>query len=77
MTDHPPLDQMLAAHWRGERAIAAARRFISRNLNATVSRSDVAEFLRHRRDQLAEADIEYCATEAMERWVSSRANRRR
>jgi hypothetical protein len=32
------LEQMFAAHWRGERAIAAARRFISRNLNATVSR---------------------------------------
>jgi hypothetical protein len=33
------LDQMLAAHFRCERAIAAARRFISGNVNATLRRS--------------------------------------
>jgi hypothetical protein len=67
------LDQMLAAHFRCERAIAAARRFISGNVNATLRRSDVVEFLRHHRDQLAAADIEHCATETMKRWLSSRA----
>jgi hypothetical protein len=35
----------------------------------------VVEFLRRRREQLPEADIEHCATEAMNRWLSSRANR--
>jgi hypothetical protein len=44
---------MLAAHLRGERAVAAPRRFISRNINATVRRSDVVEFLRRRRDPRA------------------------
>jgi hypothetical protein len=66
---------MLAAHLRGERAVAAPRRFISRNINATVRRSDVVEFLRRRRDPLSAADIEYCATEAMDRWLASPANR--
>jgi hypothetical protein len=68
-------DEMLAAHFRGERAIAAARRFISRNVNATLRRSDVVEFLRRRRDRLPAADIEHCATEAMDRWIA--AERRR
>jgi hypothetical protein len=67
------LNEMLATHFRDERAIAAARRFISSNTNATVGRSDVVEFLRHHRDQLAAADIEYCATETIKRWLSSRA----
>jgi hypothetical protein len=52
------LNEMLAAHFRSERAIDAARRF-----------------LRRRREQLPEADIEYRATRAMNRWLSSRANR--
>jgi len=69
------LDEILAAHLRGERAIAAARRFISKNVNATLGKSDVVEFLRRRRDRLSEADIEYCAAEALKRWLSSRANR--
>ena len=69
------LEELFAAHFRGERAIAAARRFISKNVNATLRRSDVVEFLRHRRDQLSAADIEYCATEAMKRWLSSPAMR--
>jgi hypothetical protein len=68
---------MLAAHFRCERAIAAARRFISRNVNATLRRSDVVEFLRRRRDPLSAADIEYCANEAMDRQLASRANRYR
>jgi hypothetical protein len=68
---------LFAAHFRCERAIAAARRFISRSINATLHRSDVISFLRHRRHRLAEVDIEYCATEAMNRWLSSRANRAR
>jgi len=63
------------ALFRSERAIDAARRFISRNVNATLRTSEVVEFLRRRREQLPEADIEHCATEAMERWLSSRANR--
>jgi hypothetical protein len=71
------LDAMLAAHFRTERAIAAARRFISGNTNATLRRSDVVEFLRRRRDPLSAADIEYCATEALERWLASPANRYR
>jgi hypothetical protein len=69
------LDEILAAHFRSERAIAAARRFISRNVNPTLRRSDVVEFLGRRRDQLSAGEIEYCATEALERWLSSRANR--
>jgi hypothetical protein len=69
------LEEMLAAHFRCERAIAAARRFISRNTNARLARSDVVAFLRRRRDQLSATDIEYCATEAMERWLSSPAMR--
>jgi hypothetical protein len=69
------LDEMLAAHFRAERAIAAARGFVSKNINTILRRSDVVEFLRHRRDQLSAADIEYCATEVVNRWVSSRANR--
>jgi hypothetical protein len=68
-------NEMLTAHFRSERAIDAARRFISTNLNATLRRSEVVEFLRRRREQLPEADIEYCATEAMNRWPSSRPNR--
>jgi len=59
------LNEMLTAHFRSERAIDAARRFISRNVNATLRTSEVVEFLRRRREQLREADIEYCATEAM------------
>ena len=69
------LNEMLVAHFRSERAIDAARRLISRNVNAPLRRSEVVEFLRRRREQLPEADIEHCATEAMERWLSSRANR--
>ena len=69
------LEELFAAHFRGERAIAAARRFISRNSNVSLRRRDVVEFLRHRRDRLSEAEVEYCATEAMNRWLSSRANR--
>jgi hypothetical protein len=41
----------------------------------TLRTSEVVEFLRRRREQLPEADIEHCATEAMNRWLSSRANR--
>jgi hypothetical protein len=67
--------EMFAAYFRGERAIAAARRFISRNANPVLRRSDVVVFLRGRRDRLSEADIEHCATEALERWLASRANR--
>ena len=69
------LNEMLTALFRSERAIDAARRFISRNVNATLRTSEVVEFLRHRRDRLSEAEVEYCATQAMERWLSSRANR--
>jgi hypothetical protein len=65
------LEEMLAAHFRGERAIAAARRFISRNSNVSLRRSDVVEFLR----RLSEGEVEYCATQAMEPLLSSRANR--
>jgi hypothetical protein len=57
--------------------MAAARRFISKNTNATLRLSAVVEFLRHRRDPLSEASLEYCATEAINRWLSSRANRYR
>jgi hypothetical protein len=65
------LEELFAAHFRGERAIAAARRFISRNSNVSLRRSDVVEFLR----RLSEGEVEYCATQAMERLLSSRANR--
>jgi hypothetical protein len=68
-------NEMLTALFRSERAIDAAQRFISRNVNATLRTSEVVEFLRRRREQLPEADIEHCATEAMNRWLSSRANR--
>jgi hypothetical protein len=53
------LEELFAAHFRGERAIAAARRFILRNSNVSLRRSDVVEFLRHRRDRLSEAEVEY------------------
>jgi hypothetical protein len=69
------LNEMLTALFRSERAIDAARRFILRNVNATLRTSEVVEFLRHRRDRLSEAEVEYCVTEAMNRWLSSRANR--
>ena len=69
------LNEMLTALFRSERAIDAARRFISRNVNATLRTSEVVEFLHHRRDRPSEAELEYCATQAMERWLSSRANR--
>jgi hypothetical protein len=69
------LDELLAAHFRGERAITAARRFISRNIAAVVRRSDVVEFLRRRRDQLPAADIEHCAIEAMNRWNAAEERR--
>jgi hypothetical protein len=59
------LDEMLTSYLRGERAIAAARRFISRNGDATLRRSNVVEFFRRRRDQLSAVDIEYCATGAI------------
>ena len=71
------LNALLAAHFRGERAIAAARRWISQNTNEILRRSDVMVFLRRRRDRLSEAEIEHCATEALNRWLSSRANRYR
>jgi hypothetical protein len=67
--------EIFAAYFRDERAITAAWRSISRNTDATLRRSDVVLFLRRRRDQLSEADIEYCATEALNRWLSSRPNR--
>jgi hypothetical protein len=73
--DGESLNEMLTAHFRRERAIDAARRFISRNVNATLRTSEVVEFLRRRREQLPEADIEHCATEAVNRWLSSRADR--
>jgi hypothetical protein len=41
---------------------------------ATVSQTDVREFLRRRRDRLTAAEVEYCSKAAMERWLSSRAN---
>ena len=69
------LDEMLAAHFRTERAIAAARRFIFRNVNATLRRIDVIEFLRDCRDRLSADAIEYCATEALKRWLASPAMR--
>ena len=69
------LKEISAAYFRDERAIIAVRRLISRNTDATLRRSDVVLFLRRRRDQLSEAEIEYCATEALNRWLSSRENR--
>jgi hypothetical protein len=69
------LKGIFAAYFRDEHAITAARRFISRNTDATLRRSDVVLFLHRRRDQLSYAEIEYCATEALSRWRSSRANR--
>jgi hypothetical protein len=71
------LDKIFTAHFRSERTIAATRRFISRNANATVCRNDVVVFLRRGRDRLSEADIEYCVTEALNCWLSSRTNRAR
>jgi hypothetical protein len=69
------LEQMFAAHWRCERAIAAGRRYISPNSNAAVSQTDIREFLRRRRDRLSEAEVEYCSKQAMQRWLKSPANR--
>jgi hypothetical protein len=71
------LDPALAAFFKYERAAAAARRFISRNKDAVLRRSAVVEFLRRRRDPLSPEDAERCATEALQRWMSSRANRYR
>src|SRR5438552_685038 len=42
------LGDLIDAHLRGERAIAAARRFISRNMEARLQRSAVVGFLRRR-----------------------------
>jgi len=74
MTD---LAELLAAHHKYERANAAARRFISHCYATELRRSDVVSFLRRRRDPLSPDEIERCATDAIERWLSSRANRRR
>jgi hypothetical protein len=73
------LGAALAGHFRCERAIAAARRFITRSIESTdLSRSAVVAFLRKRhRDPLAVDEIERCADEAMKRWLSSSANRYR
>jgi hypothetical protein len=71
------LDDLFGAHLRGERAIAAARRFISRYTEPRLTRSAVADFLRRRRDPLSPGDIDRCADEAIKRWMSSRANRYR
>jgi hypothetical protein len=62
---------IFAAQIRTELAITAARRFITSNTNVTLSKSDVRAFLRRRRDQLSAAEIEECASEAMERWLRS------
>ena len=70
-------DDIFTAHFRGERAIAAARRWISKNVNKTISSSDVAEFLKRRQEPLSPDEIDWCAREAMKRWMSSRANRYR
>jgi hypothetical protein len=71
------LDHLLAAHFRYERANTAARRFISRSVDAGLPRSAVVAFLRNRRDPLPPEEIERCADEAIERWLRSRANRYR
>ena len=70
-------DDILSAHLRGERAIAVARRWISKNVNKTISSRDVAEFLKRRRELLSPDAIDWCAREAMNRWMASRANRYR
>jgi hypothetical protein len=75
--DPPDLNAALATFFKYERTGEAARRFISRNKDAILPRSAVVEFLRRRRDPLSPEDIERCATEAMRRWMSSRANRYR
>jgi hypothetical protein len=61
------LDHLLAAHFRYERANTAARRFISRSVDAVLPRSAVVAFLRNRRDPLSPDEIERCADEAIER----------
>lgn len=75
MTD---LDTMLASHFRNERAIAAAKRYLSRELSSqrTVSVSDVVAFLQRRRDPIPDGEIAELARRAMHEWVNSRANRR-
>src|SRR5262249_22789229 len=64
-----------SAHLRRERAIAAARRFISASLAPGIKRSDVVALLRRRRDPLPEDEIVVAAEEALRRWLNSRANR--
>jgi hypothetical protein len=73
------LSDMLAAHLRGERAIAAAKRFISRDLRHApeLRASDVAEFLERRREKLTADEVKMLASEAMTQWMNSRANRYR
>jgi hypothetical protein len=44
-------DDILSTHLRGERAIAVARHWISKNVNKTISSRDVAEFLKRRRSR--------------------------
>jgi hypothetical protein len=71
------IDELLAAHFRYERANTATRRFISRSVDAVLPRSAVVGFLRNRRDPISSDDIERCADEAIERWLRSPANRYR
>ena len=73
------IEQLLANHLRYERAIAAAKRYLSRELREqrTVSTADVRAFLRRRRDRLPDEVIAALALRIMREWVNSRANRYR
>jgi hypothetical protein len=68
---------MFGKHLRCERAIAAGKRWISINCDEILGASDVEAVLARRRDQLSPELLAYCAREAVNRWMNSRANRYR
>jgi hypothetical protein len=72
MTD---LAALFEAEMRRERAIAAARRWISRCELPELRRSDVVEFLRRRREPAPEDELAGIADEALRRYMSGEARR--
>ena len=68
-------ERVSEAHFRRERAIASARRFISRFQAPKLCRSDVVALLRRRREPLPENELIGIADEALQQWMSSEERR--
>jgi hypothetical protein len=64
-----------AAHFARERAVAAARRFISRSKVPVLRRSDAVAFLRRRRERLREDEGADIADEALRLCMKAAENR--